>query len=101
MAQGWNDLSASAKGNLKVRLTTWALHPVQIIQADKLLLLSLYLSGKSGTPSPTMQLVSGSSYFDKYAEQFEIMWDWGTPLDDEQFRRILQGDWGFSVSSEE
>jgi hypothetical protein len=101
VAQGWDDLPASAKKNLKVRLTTWALHSVQIVQADKLMLLSLYLSGKSGTPSPTMLLGSGTSYFGKYAEQFEIIWEWGTPLDDEQFRRILQGDWEFSVSSEE
>jgi hypothetical protein len=98
VAQGRNGLSEPVKKNLKVRLTTWALHPVQIIKADKIMLLSLYLSGKTGTPSPTMQLGFGTSYFGTYTEQFEIMWDWGKLLGDKQFDWILERDWESLIS---
>lgn len=90
VAEGWNVLPVSAKPNLEVRLTTRTLHPAQIIRADEQMIVAIYLSGKSGGPSPAMQLQgSNSSYFRKYAEQFEILWQRAEPLNDDRFRHIL------------
>lgn len=94
VAEIWKDLPMSAKGNLEVCLTNQTLHPAQIIRADERMVVGIYLSGKSGTPSPTMQLRgSDSSYFRKYEEQFESLWGQPKPLNDERFSRILQ-DYG-------
>jgi len=91
LAQHWEKLDESAKNNLQVRLTTEYLHLAQIIRADDLMLVGIYLSGKSGTPSPTMQLRGPkSTYFNKYVEQFELMWNRGKPIDDARFRQILK-----------
>lgn len=91
MAEGWSGLPASGRANFEVRLTTQTLHPTQMIRADKQMLIAIYLSGKSGSPSPTMQLRdSKSSYFGKYAKQFETLWQRAVVLNDDQFSEILQ-----------
>jgi len=55
------------------------------------MVVAIYLSGKSGGPSPTVQLRgSESSYFRKYAEQFETLWQRAEPLDDDRFSEIPQ-----------
>jgi hypothetical protein len=90
LAQGRNDLPISARKNLEVSLTTRTLHPVQMIRTGERMLVATYLVGKSGGPSPTMQLNgSDSAYFQKYAEQFKTLWGWAKPLtEDEQFDEI-------------
>lgn len=94
VAEERDKLSPSARTNLEVRLTTQALHPAQVIRADERMVVAIYLSGKSGSPSPTLQLRgSGSSYFRKYAEQFETLWKRARPLGDDRFSQILQ-DYG-------
>ena len=91
LAQHWGELDGSAKNNLQIRLTTEYLHLAQIVRADNLMLVGIYLSGKTGTPSPTLQLRGPkSAYFDKYVEQFEIMWKRGKPIDEARFRQILK-----------
>jgi hypothetical protein len=91
VAEGWNALPVSAKANFIVRLTNEALHPAQMIRADERMVVAIYLSGKSGGPSPTVQLRdSESSYFRKYAEQFETLWQRAEPLDDDRFSKIPQ-----------
>jgi hypothetical protein len=91
LAHHRDELDESAKSNLQVRLTTVYLHLAQIIRADSLMLVGIYLSGKSGTPSPTIQLRDPkSTYFDKYAKQFEIMWNRGKPIDETRFSQILK-----------
>ena len=91
LAEDRDDLNESAKSNLQLRLTTDYMHLAQIIRADSLMLVGLYLSGKSGTPSPTIQLRGPqSTYFEKYVEQFEIMWARGNPVDDATFDGFLK-----------
>lgn len=64
---------------------------MQLIRADELMLLAFYLSGKVEGDSPTVQLRgSKSAYFDTYAQQFNIMWRRGKPLEDEDFSQILE-----------
>lgn len=94
VAEGRSRLSSSARTNLEVRLTTQTLHPAQMIRADERMVVAIYLSGKSGTPSPTMQIRgSESSYFHKYTEQFDTLWKRARPLSDDRFSQILQ-DYG-------
>jgi len=70
------------KQRQQIRLTYKFLHYAQLIRADDRMLVALYLSGKSGSPSPTMQLLGfKSKYFLTYNEQFEILWERGMPLD--------------------
>jgi len=91
VAKEWSNLPVSSRTNLEVRLTTRTLHPVQMIRADERMLVIIYLSGKSGTPAPTLQLRGAeSSYFQKYAEQFETLWERAKPFGDDQFKKILQ-----------
>jgi len=91
LAETWDSLGESVKNNLKVRLTTQTLQYTQIIRADEQMLVAIYLSGKSGGPSPTMQLRGPeSTWFLKYLEQFEIMWRRGKPLNDDEFHKILR-----------
>lgn len=90
LAEGLRDLSTSAGKNLEVRLTYQTLHLAQIIRADERMLVAVYLSGKSGGPSPALQFTgSGSSYFCKYDEQFEILWRRARPLDDARISQLL------------
>jgi hypothetical protein len=91
IAEEWRDMPASARSNLEVRLTVQTLHLVQMIRADDRMLVGMYLSGKSGTPSPTLQLRGTEScYFQKYAEQFETLWKRARPVSDDRFIQILQ-----------
>ena len=90
LAEGLRDLPVSAGKNLEVRLTYQTLHLAQIIRADECMLVAIYLSGKSGGPSPTMQLRGAtSSYFRKYDDQFEILWRRAKPLDDDRISQLL------------
>jgi hypothetical protein len=90
-AEIWDQLEDTSKRNLEVRLTTRSLHLVQLIRADEQMLIGLYLSGTGGGESPTMQLRGRKSvYFAKYAEQFNIMWKRGKPLDDNDFHQMLE-----------
>jgi len=91
LGEGWNDLDESAKKNLEVRLTNQSPQYAQIIRADEQMLVAIYLSGKSGGLSPTMQLRGAqSAYFVKYANQFEIMWKRAESVDDARFRQMLK-----------
>jgi hypothetical protein len=91
LAEGWKNLNESGKKNLQLRLTHQSMHFVQMIRADEWMLVTLYLSGKSGTPSPIMQFRdSGSTYFVKYTEQFRTLWERARPVDEAYFNRILQ-----------
>lgn len=83
--QGRNCLSECAKANLEVRLTNRTLQSVHLVRADERMIVAFYLSGKSGGPSPTLQIRgSDSTYFQKYVEQFEIFWQRARELSEEQ-----------------
>jgi hypothetical protein len=91
LAEDQKALPAAARQYLQVRMTSESVHPAQIIRADDRMIVATYLSGKSGSPSPTMQLRgTGSSYFQKYAEQIDLLWKRATPADDEQLDRVLR-----------
>jgi hypothetical protein len=81
MKEKINRLDKAARNNFEIRLNSKYYQMAQIIRADKRILVAHYLSKKSGSYSPTMQ-VSGldSSFFKRYAEQFEILWQEGKPL---------------------
>lgn len=82
---------ARMKGGLEVRLTDKALHLAQIVRADEAMIVAIYLSGRSGSWSPTMQLRGAdSSLFQSYADQFNTIWERGRALDDADFDRILE-----------
>lgn len=90
IAQYRETLDDAGKRNLQVRLTTTYYHLAQIIRADDKILIAIYLSGKSGTPSPTFQLRGpDTEYFRTYQEQIEILWRHGREVDDDEFRQIL------------
>jgi hypothetical protein len=91
LAEDEKALPEAARQNLQLRLTFRSVHSAQIIRADDRMLVATYLSGKSGSPSPTMQLRGvESSYFQKYAEQIEILWERAKPSDGEQRERVLR-----------
>lgn len=90
LAEHWVNFKESAKGNLELRLTHQSIQYVQLIRADDRMLVAIYLSGKSGGPSPTMQLRGPeTAYFKKYADQFDTMWGRGRPVDDAEFEKML------------
>jgi hypothetical protein len=61
---------------LEVRLTTENIQVAQIIRADDRMLVALYLSGRTGGHSPTLQLVGpATKFFNTYEDQFELMWE--------------------------
>ncbi|MBN1812395.1 MAG: hypothetical protein JXA14_11200 [Anaerolineae bacterium] len=91
IAKERQSLPVYVRGQVEVHLTDKGLHPAHMIRADNRILVAIYLSGKSGSPSPTLQLRgSESSYFHKYAEQFDWLWNRGKPVDDAHFNRILE-----------
>ncbi len=72
----------------EIRLTHKFLHYAQVIRADDRMLVAIYLSGKSGSPCPTIQLRGlHSAYFTTYAEQFKILWDRAKPVDFNELQR--------------
>jgi len=90
IARGRERLNDVAKKNLEIRLTTSHYHLAQIIRADGRVLVTIYLSGKSGTPSPILQLRGpDTEYFKTYLGQIEILWSRGREVSDGEFRQIL------------
>jgi hypothetical protein len=77
----------SRKGS-EISLTHRFPHYAQMIRADNRMLVAIYLSGKSGSPSPTTQLRGPhSAYFTTYAEQFDILWERGKRVDFNELQR--------------
>lgn len=73
---------------LELRLTTENIQVAQIIRADDRMLVALYLSGRSGGHSPTLQLTGpATKFFGTYHDQFELMWERARPLPPEQAER--------------
>ncbi len=90
IARDRETLDDAAQRNLQVRLTTTFYHLAQIIRADDKMLITNYLAGKSGTPSPTFQLRGpDTEYFRTYQQQIETFWQGGREVNDDEFRQIL------------
>ena len=83
-------LDDAAKRNLQLRLTTEYYHLAQIVRADDRILVAIYLSGKTGSPSPTFQFKGPQAeYFRTYAEQIEIIWNRGREINEDALNRFL------------
>jgi hypothetical protein len=81
---------ATTHGKLRIGLTTRHSHFAQIIRAGERILVASYLSGKTGAPSPTMQLRGPNTpYFSTYLEQIQIVLSRAQQLDDRDFADIL------------
>ena len=91
IAKNRSKLDDKAKDKFEFRLNSTYYQLAQIIRADKQLLITTYLSKKSGSSSPTFQ-VSGpdSTYYNLYTKQFDILWKAGTPLIDEDYMKLHQ-----------
>ncbi|HET9914471.1 MAG TPA: hypothetical protein VFQ13_21425 [Anaerolineales bacterium] len=75
-------LDKNARNNFEIRLNSRYYQMAQIIRADKRILVALYLSKKSGSYCPTLQILGpDSSLFEAYAQQFEILWAAGKPFE--------------------
>lgn len=91
IAKNMRGLSKEARKNFEVRLNSKFYQLAQIIRADKQILVAIYLSKKTGSPSPTFQVAGpDSTYFKTYSQQFEILWEYGNEITDDEFQKILQ-----------
>lgn len=76
---------------LEVRLNRSAYQLAQIIRADNLMLISVYLLGKSGSFATTFQIRGpGTELFSKYQEQLEFYWRHGVPVSEDEFNSLLR-----------
>jgi hypothetical protein len=86
LAKAREKIPDASKEKLKIRLTTSFYHPAQIIRADEQIIVATYLSGKTGSPSPTMQLRgTTTAYYQTYLEQIQILWERGREVTDSYF----------------
>ncbi len=77
-------LNGDAERNFEVRLNSKLYQLAQIIRADRQILVALYLSKTGGSPSPTFQVAGpDSAYFKTYSQQFNILWENGEEMTDD------------------
>lgn len=76
-----NSLDKNARKNFEIRLNSTYYQMAQIVQADKRILVALYLSKMSGSYAPTLQILGPSPLFKTYTEQFDILWKAGKPFE--------------------
>lgn len=87
------NLSKEGRKNFEIRLNSKFYQLAQIIRADKQTLVAIYLSKTSGSPSPTFQVAGpDSAYFKTYSQQFDILWEYGDELTDNELPKKLQDD---------
>jgi hypothetical protein len=90
IAQKINSLDPKTKRNFEVRLNSKYYQLAQIIRADKEVVIALYLSNKTGSNSPTLQIAGpDSSLFETYTQQFETLWKAGKTLSTKDIQKIL------------
>lgn len=92
IALGRKSLDDTARKNLQVRLTTHSYHLAQIIRADDHILVAVYLSGKTGGPSPTFQVRGPQTeYFQIFSEQIEFLWKRGRAVSEDELPSPVAG----------
>jgi hypothetical protein len=90
VARSRMSLGNAVKDNLQVRLTQHYYHLAQIIRADDLMLVAIYLSGKTGSSSPTFQIRGPkTTYYLTYHEQVDIAWDRAREVSEDEFLQLL------------
>jgi hypothetical protein len=84
-------LKEQEKENIQLRVAKDFMFFSQIIRADNMLLISLYLSGKSGRPFPTIQIKdSSTAWFRTYTDQFLINWNRSRSIDFDEMKNFTQ-----------
>lgn len=77
--------------NLQLRLTNQYYQFAQIIRADELMLVATYLSGKTGSPSPTFQIRGPETvYFLTYCDQIDILWKASRKVSQDEYDQWLE-----------
>jgi len=90
IAKKINSLDNNVKHNFEVRLNSKYYQLAQIIRADKQILVALYLSHRTGSTSPTFQVLGpDSSFFETYKQQFETLWATGKAFSTEDIQKFL------------
>jgi len=90
IAKKINSLDNNVKHNFEVRLNSKYYQLAQIIRADKQILIALYLSHRTGSTSPTFQVLGpDSSFFETYKQQFETLWATGKAFSTEDIQKFL------------
>ncbi|HMR99028.1 MAG TPA: hypothetical protein PKE62_07205 [Anaerolineales bacterium] len=90
IARNQKVLEKDARKNFEVRLNSKYYQLAQIIHADKQILISAYLSKKTGSKSPTFQISGTDSvYFRTYAQQFDFLWEAGENVEDKDFEKTI------------
>jgi hypothetical protein len=90
IAKKINSLDSNVKDKFEIRLNSKYYQMAQIIRADKRLLVALYLSKKTGSTSPTLQIQGpDSSFFKIYTQQFDILWESGRIFPEQDFQKFL------------
>jgi hypothetical protein len=85
-----DNVEDNARKRFEVRLMHDYMLLSQIIRADDRMLVALYLSGKTGSPSPTFQIKgTQTKYFQKYLEQTDIHWERSEKLDFNELKELL------------
>lgn len=84
------NLDPEIKKRFKLALTKDFLHFFQIIRADDRMLVALYLSGKGGSESPTLQLWGeDSELFKTYNSQFDTIWGRAKEIDENELQQLV------------
>lgn len=93
IAKNRKDLHEDVRKNFEVKLNSKFYQLAQIIRADRQILIAIYLSKTSGSPSPTFQVAGpDSAYFKTYSQQFDTLWEFGDEIKDSDFQRILESN---------
>lgn len=92
IAKSRKGLNKDVKENFEIKLNSKLYQLAQIIRSDRQILVAIYLSKTSGSPSPTFQIAGpDSAYFKTYTQQFEVLWEYGDKITEDDFEKILQG----------
>lgn len=95
-------VSDEARKRFEIRLMYDYFLYSQIVKADDRMMVALYLSGKTGGPSPTFQLEGEQTvYFAKYSEQFRIVWDRAKKIEGSELEKLVKQYEGSAIPAQE
>ena len=90
IARSRMSLDDAVKNNLQVRLTDNFYYLAQIVRADDLMLVAIYLSGKTGSTSPAFQIRGPkTAYYMTYNGQVDIAWERAREVPEGEFLQLL------------
>jgi hypothetical protein len=90
VARDRSALDDAAQKRFHICLTDKHYHLAQIIRADEKMLVALYLTTKTGSSAPTLQLRGPATvFFSTYLKQIEELWADGLEVSDNDIQQIL------------